>query len=194
MITLLYSGNLGIGQDVDSVLHAAAQLKGEVSLHILIVASGKNLSSVKRLASDLQLENIEFREPVPLYRLPDLLAEGDIHLAYQRPGTEGLLLPSKIYGTLAAGRPSLFVGPADCELARIVRDSRSGITVEPGNVESIVAALRTLTQSPALRSKMGRNAREYYDVNFGRERSVSHIVQIIEAVGQDGNGRPNHKD
>ena len=191
MATLLYSGNVGIGQDLGPVLHAAARLNGDGALHILIVGGGKGLSSIKKLASDLQLENIEFREPVPLYQLPPLLAEGDIHLAYQKPGTEGLLLPSKIYSTLAAGRPSLFVGPFNCEAARIVRDSGSGIALEPGHVEGIVAALRTLLKSPALRREMGTRARTYYDAHFGKKRSVFRIIEILESVGPASNGKPS---
>ena len=123
MITLLYSGNIGIGQDLGTVLRAAARITGALDLRIMIVGGGKGLASVRQLASELQLTNVEFAEPVPLYKLNDTLAAGDIHIICQKKGTEGLLVPSKIYGTLAAGRPSLFVGPADCEVGRIVRDS-----------------------------------------------------------------------
>jgi hypothetical protein len=63
---------------------------------------------------------------VPLERLGELLARGDIHLICQKLGTEGLLVPSKIYGTLAAGRPTLFIGPEDCEVGRLIRESGCG--------------------------------------------------------------------
>ena len=186
MTTLLYSGNLGIGQDLDTVLRAAARLDGALGLHILIVGGGKGLPSVKRLVAELQLKNVEFGEPVPLYRLNEILATGDIHIICQKIGTEGLLVPSKIYSTLAVGRPALFVGPADCEVGRIVHDSRSGFIVEPGDVEGAFNALMNLIRSAALRWEMGQNAKEYHEYYFGRQKSLAKIISIIERVADNG--------
>ena len=186
MTTLLYSGNLGIGQDLGTVLRAAARFDGDVNLRILIIGGGKGLPSVKQLVSELQLRNVEFGEPVPLYKLFDVLTTGDIHIICQKIGTEGLLVPSKIYSTLAVGRPSLFAGPANCEVGRIVRDSRSGFIVEPGDVEGTVNALTSLVRSEALRWEMGQNAREYYEYYFGRQKSVAKIISIIERVAGNG--------
>ncbi len=180
MTTLLYSGNIGIGQDVGTVLRAAASLNGNGGLRILIVGTGKGLQVVKNLASELHLRNTEFREPVPLCRLPQLLADGDVHIICQKPGTEGLLVPSKIYSTLAVGRPSLFIGPVNCEVGRIIHDSRSGYIIEPGDVEGAANALTALVCSAALRLEMGANAKEYYSHYFGRRRSVARIVDVIE--------------
>jgi glycosyltransferase involved in cell wall biosynthesis len=187
MTTLLYSGNLGIGQDLHTVLRAAVCLNGDTDLTVLIVGDGKGLADMRQLVGELRLGNVEFRPPVPLYGLAALLAAGDIHLICQKPGTEGLLVPSKIYSTLAAGRPSLFVGPVDCEVGRILCDSRSGFIVEPGNVEGAVHALSALACSAALRREMGDNAREYYKYYFGRKRSVARIIDVIERVA--GNRR-----
>lgn len=186
MITLLYSGNLGIGQDLHSVLRASARLNGHKELRIIIIGGGKGLPSVQKLVSELQMENIEFSEPVPLYKLSEMLATGDIHIICQKIGTEGLLVPSKIYGTLAVGRPSLFVGPVDCEVGRIVHDSRSGFIVEPGDVESAFEALKDLLESAALRWEMGQNAKEYYEYYFGRKKSVAKIISVIEQIGLNG--------
>jgi colanic acid biosynthesis glycosyl transferase WcaI len=185
MTTLLYSGNLGLGQDLHTVLRAAARFNGQLDLRIMIIGGGKGLPSVKRFVSELQMSNVEFGEPVPLYRLFDVLLAGDIHIICQKIGTEGLLVPSKIYSTLAVGRPSLFVGPADCEVAQIVRDSRSGFIIEPGDIESASSALKSLVHSTSLRWEMGKNAKEYYERYFGRQRSVSRIIEIIEYIAGD---------
>jgi glycosyltransferase involved in cell wall biosynthesis len=186
MTTLLYSGNLGIGQDLHTILRAAARFNGDMDLRIMISGGGKGLSSVKQLVSELQLRNIEFGEPVPLYKLLDVLSTGDIHIICQKPGTEGLLVPSKIYSTLAVGRPSLFVGPTDCEVGQIVRDSRSGFIVRPGDVEGAFNALMSLVHSAALRCEMGENAKEYYEYYFGRQKSVAKIITVIEHVARNG--------
>lgn len=187
MTTLLYSGNLGIGQELGTVLRAAAGLNGDGDLHVLIVGTGRGLPATRKLAAELQLHHVEFRDPVPLYRLPELLAGGDIHVICQQAGTEGLLVPSKIYSTLAMGRPSLFVGPRQCEVGRIIHESRSGYVVQPGDIEGAAKALSALVHSNALRARMGENGKKYYAQYFGRERSVARIIDVIEQAA--GNGR-----
>jgi len=186
MTTLLYSGNVGIGQDLGTVLRAAAGLDETEDVTVRIVGGGKALPQFRKLAAELGLANVRFSPPVPLCQLPDLLASGDIHVICQRPGTQGLLVPSKIYGTLAAGRPSIFIGPRDCEVGEIIRDSESGFVVEPGDVEKATDALRYLATSATLREMMGRKGRAYYEHHFGRERSVSCIVEILETVASAG--------
>ena len=186
MTTRVSSGTLGRGQDLHTVLRAAARLDGVLGLHIMIVGGGKGLPPVRQLVAELKLRNVEFAEPVPLYKLNGTLATGDIHIICQKPGTEGLLVPSKIYSTLAVGRPALFVGPDDCEVGRIVRDSRSGFIVEPGDVEGAFEALTNLIRSAALRWEMGENAKEYYEYYFGRQKSLAKIISIIERVADNG--------
>jgi colanic acid biosynthesis glycosyl transferase WcaI len=184
MVTLLYSGNLGIGQELDTILQAMVRLSGDHDLRFLIVGHGKGAANTQKLVRQLQLQNVEFRKPVSLIELPKLLALGNIHLICQKQGTEGLLVPSKIYGTLASGRPSLFIGPANCEVSRIIRESKSGCVVETGDVNGTFEALSKLAGSKSLREEMGVNARNYYQANFGRRKSVKKIVSIIEQIGQ----------
>ena len=188
MTTLLYSGNIGIGQDLGTVLHAVAQLKGNVDIAVRIVGSGKALPELKKLAAELALGNVKFSSPVQLYRLPDLLADGDIHVICQQPGTEGLLVPSKIYSTLAAGRPSLFIGLTNCEVGQILRDSGSGFVIKPGDVECAKNTLIKLATSPQLRQNMGEKARRYYERHFGRDKSIQKIIDILESVNSAGRG------
>jgi len=189
MAVVLYSGNVGIGQDLGTVLRAVAGLNGDGGMTVRIVGGGKALPQFQSLAAELGLANVEFAPPVPLYQLPDLLAGGDIHLICQKPGTEGLLVPSKLYSTLAAARPSIFIGPGDCEVGRILLASGSGFVVEPGDVGKAMDALRYLVGSAPLREAMGRKGREYYETHFGRDKSVSRIVDILEVAGNGkGNG------
>lgn len=182
MITLLYSGNLGLGHELETVVRAVSRLDGQVNLKVLFVGNGKGLKPLKKLTVELGLDNIEFRQPVPLYKLSDILAIGDIHLVAQKSGTQGLIVPSKIYGVLAAGRPTLFVGPSDCESAMIVYKSQAGVIVKPGDIDGVADALEKLALNPKLRQIMGRCAREYYEKHFGRDKSVSRIIEVIETI------------
>jgi len=183
MVTLLYSGNFGLGHELDTVLRGLHSLNGDGTMKVLLVGSGKGLPEAQRLVSDLKLHHVEFRPPVALEDLPRLLAEGDIHLVAQKPKTEGLIVPSKIYGTLAAGRPVIFVGPDRCEVSRIVRESGCGFVVAPGDVQSAAKALHELGGDAELRRQMGERAKKYYEQCLGRKRSVAMILDMINRVG-----------
>lgn len=179
-ITLLYSGNLGLGHEFDMIVSALSQVNSGASVKAIFVGDGKAKHALGGLAKELGYDHIEFRRPVPLGELPGLLLSGDVHFVAQKQGTQGLLVPSKIYAVLAAGRPTLFVGPSDSEVAMIVNESRSGFVVEPGDAEALVDALRTLALDSDLRHTMGKRARRYYEEHFGRDKSVSRIIKVIE--------------
>jgi len=186
MITLLYSGNFGLGHELNTVLRCVHALNGNGNLLVLLVGGGKGLVEAHRLVEELRLSNVEFRPPVPLYKLPELLASGDIHVVSQRPRTEGLIVPSKIYGTLAVGRPVIFIGPQKCEVANIVRASGCGFVVATGDVESATQVLSRLVYDDELRKTMSQCARRYYREKFGRKRSVARIIKIIEQAAGNG--------
>ena len=179
-VTLLYSGNLGLGHELDTAVRAAGMVDGGSALRVLFVGNGTMREPLQQLAADLSISSISFHPPQPLENLADSLAAGDIHLVAQRPGTEGVIVPSKLYDSLAAGRPALFIGPEGCEAARIFRESQSGMVVPPGDVDGAAEVLRMLVQNAELRATMGRNARAYYEGKFGRERSVNIIISLIE--------------
>ena len=181
-VTLLYSGNLGLGHELDTAVRAAGMMDGGSGLRVLFVGNGTMREPLQQLAAELSIGSISFHPPQPLENLADSLAAGDIHLVAQRPGTEGVIVPSKLYDSLAAGRPALFIGPEDCEAARIFRESQSGMVVRPGDADGAAEVLRTLVQNAGLRAAMGRKARAYYEGRFGRERSVEMIISVIEKV------------
>jgi len=179
-VTLMYSGNLGIGHELDTVVLAMKELEEGANIQVLFVGDGKMREPLAHLAAELNLDCIKFYPPVALDNLSGTLAAADIHLVSQRPGTQGLIVPSKLYGVFAAGRPTLFIGPQDCESAIILCKNKGGIIVKPGDVNGVVNALRKFARVPQLRQTMGISAMEDYKNNFGRDQSVSRICGIIE--------------
>lgn len=182
-VTLLYSGNVGLGHELETAVRAIARLKDRRNFHARIVGHGKLRGRLMELVSDLGLVDcVEFLPPCPLEELSANLAAGDIHLVSQRPGTQGLLVPSKIYGILAAARPSLYIGPADTEVAEIIRQSNSGLIVPPGDVDAAATSLRRLITDKTLRHEMGDRAGAHYRALFGRERGVRCIATLVANV------------
>lgn len=177
---LMYSGNLGAGHELDTAVRAVAGLETCEPLTLLFVGNGRARGRTERLAAELRTPRVHFRPPQPLDRLSESLAAGDVHLVSQREGTQGVLVPSKLYGILAAGRAILFVGPEDCEAAQTVRSAGAGLVVAPADVAGLQAAIRRLLSDAEGREAMGRRGAEYYRSHLGRHRSARAIVALLE--------------
>jgi len=186
-ITLMYSGVLGFGRELDTAMKAISRLDAG-HFRAVFVGDGQMRPELERMALNLRLQNVTFRPPQPLQQLAGSLAAGDIHMVAQQPGSQGVLVPGKLYGILAAGRPVLFVGPPDSQAAHLVRESGAGVVVPPGNPESFAEALKTLIAAPELRAEMSRRGRRYYEQHFGRDRSVTTILNVIHHCTSGGPG------
>ena len=93
----------------------------------------------------------------------------------------GIVVPGKLYGVMAAGRPAVFVGPEHCESADTIRDAGCGITVAPGDADGLVAALLHLAADPSLARRMGERGRSAFLA--GHERKLC-CAQWRELIGE----------
>lgn len=137
-----YSGNLGRVHDLDSILDLAEELLPEPRITLLLIGGGPGRAGLEAAASSRGLANIQFRPAQPRARLAESLAVADAHLVTLRPECADLVFPSKFYGIVRIGRPTVFIGPRDCELARIVERHGLGLAASPGDLRALAAGLR----------------------------------------------------
>lgn len=112
------------------------------------------------------LTSVHFRPYQPRERLAESLSVPDVHLVSLRTELEGLIVPSKYYGIAAAGRPTIFVGDSDGEIARVLTAADAGWTVTPNDGAQLAALIRTLVANPGLTQEMGRRARSGFERSF----------------------------
>jgi colanic acid biosynthesis glycosyl transferase WcaI len=176
---VLYSGNLGLAHEFETVIAAAKRLAGAMpNVLFAFVGVGPRLTEVRDATRDAP--NVEFQDYVDRSRLGDTLSAADIHLVTLRPDMAGLLVPSKIYGILAAGRPTVYVGPAEGEIHDILREGRCGTSVRNGDVDALVQAVRDYACDPIRRDEEGRNARGFFEARFTRAKSLAALQRIVE--------------
>ena len=128
-----YSGNMGRAHEFGTILDAAERLRDEPGIVFLLIGEGHALAAIRARVAALALTNIAIKPPQPRERLADVLAVGDVHLVSLQPSMEGLVVPSKYYGVLAAGRPVIYVGDAHGDLAREIVRCDCGRVVAPGD-------------------------------------------------------------
>jgi glycosyltransferase involved in cell wall biosynthesis len=179
-----YSGNLGRAHDVDTLLGAAELLRSE-RIAFLLIGGGVNMDALKIEAGRRRLDNFRFLPYQPREGLEDALAAADVHWVSLLPRLEGLIVPSKFYGILAAGRPTLFIGDPDGELARIIRAQGCGMVVEIGDSRGLADAL-LLMQDTAVRQSMGAAARDWLCARHSKAAALGLWTELLEGVAAAG--------
>jgi glycosyltransferase involved in cell wall biosynthesis len=122
----------------------------------------------------------------PREALGEVLSAADLHLVTQAAGTEGQVVPSKLYGILAAGRPCLYIGPAGTEVAMTVGEHGVGSCVLPGDVEGAVAAVRAWRHRQREGEAFERRAREVCRMHFSREIGCAQLTAVVEELAATG--------
>ena len=179
-----YSGNLGRVHEFATVLDAAGQLADRDDIVFLFIGGGHQLGALKGEAARRGLSNVQFRPYQPRERLAQSLGACDAHLVTLRPELEGLVLPSKFYGIIAAGRPVLFVGATDGEIAGLVNGARCGRAFRVGDAQALAQCLRGLAEEPARGREWGGNARRLFDARFAMPIAVDRWERLLAEVVQ----------
>jgi colanic acid biosynthesis glycosyl transferase WcaI len=123
------------------------------------------------------LPNVRLLPLQPASRLAELLCLADIHLLPQSPQAADLVMPSKLTGMLSSGRPVLATAQPRTELAQVV--AGRGVVVPPNDLSSFTAALNTLVETPALRTKLGLAARRYAEEHLARDRVLVDFERAL---------------
>ncbi len=182
--TIEYSGNCGIGHDVTSVCDAMLLTKDDDGIRWVIVGGGVAWPVIEQFIARHRIGNVVLRPYQPRSRLGELIALGDVHLVLVANGFEGLLLPSKFYGVMAAGRPTIYVGPEESEVAQVILEEQCGFVIPNGDTERLVAAIRRLQSDPVLALTMGMRGRRAlersYSLQLACERWRSQTIRLAE--------------
>jgi colanic acid biosynthesis glycosyl transferase WcaI len=155
-VVLLYSGNMGEKQGLEIVIDSARMLQNRNTI-VIMCGTGTAINRLKERAEGLS--NIIWLDLQPLERLNDLLNTADIHLLPQLEGASDLLMPSKLNGMLASGRPIVATALDGTQIEKVV--AKCGIVTPPADVNEFVGAIEYLIDNQSLVNELGRAARDY---------------------------------
>ena len=166
-LVVMYSGNFGLGHDVDTFLNAALALKDDDRIRFAFIGGGKKKGIVEAFISEHGLERNCILEPFqPCSKLDELLSAGDVHLISLLDGIQGVMIPCKLFGILAVGRPALFIGNPASEVSRVIEENRCGRTITLGDSTELVEAITTYERDPGERRPRasGHDARSWTSI------------------------------
>ena len=178
----MYSGNLGLTQRLEEFVLAAALLKDRTDILFCFVGRGSQESSLRGLVNAKGLTNVRFFDYQPQDELTHSLTAANLHLVPLTKELSRCLMPSKLYGILAAGRPYLTNAPAGSELHAISAKHHVGLTVDPGSVQDIAAQILWAADHPAELENMGRNARQLAESEYTQQHSITKFRTMLQQV------------
>ena len=175
---VLYSGSLGSKQGLMMIPEAARKLTLRKDIVFVICGDGVMKSQLE--AASLGLDNIRFLPLQPFERLGELLGMADMHLLPQSPEAADLVLPSKLSGMLASGRPVIATCSEDTEIAAVV--SQCGIVVSPNDGLALTEAIVHLADDHSVREVLGKNARNYAEDNYEIDSVLGQLLHQFHAI------------
>lgn len=173
---VLHAGNLGFYGAWQTLLQAA-EILGNENTGLVFVGDGANRAALAESAADLR--NVRFLPFRPVQQVPHVMMAGDLHIITVKRGLEGVVVPSKLYSTLAAGRPVLVVAAPESDAARIVTSTGCGRSADPDDPMAVAVAIRELRSDPARLVEMGRRARGTAK-NYARVDELNRFVGVVE--------------
>lgn len=156
-LVVLYAGNMGQKQGIEVVLDAARILAGHPRLRFVLAGAGASLDSLKQQARGL--DHVQWLPLQPLELLNDLLNMADIHVLPQRADAADLVMPSKLTGALASGRPVVGTADTGTQLGDVL--DACGMRVPPGDAQALADALAALANAPDVRESLGAKGRQH---------------------------------
>jgi len=175
---VMHSGNIGLSQNLDVVVEAAAHLAKYPEIQLVFVGEGVTKSRLQKKAQSMGLANVWFLPYTPKEQLTQSFAAADVFVVSLLPGLAGYIVPSKLYGILAAGRPYVAAVEEECEVTAISRKYDCGLLSQPGNARELADKVLTLYWDRDLASRMGVNARRA-SLDFDRRPRVAEYYKLF---------------
>lgn len=175
-----YSGNMGRAHEFQTILTACELTREDRDIVYLFIGAGRQKEWIEKEAADRGFGNIDFRPYQPREMLAQSLSAADVHLVTLQPALEGLIVPSKYYGIGAAGRPTIFIGDLDGEIARAILRDGCGHSIATGDSKGLANIIRAMKADLGATARMGARAREAFERR--NDRPVAH-ARWVDLLG-----------
>ena len=175
---LLHAGNLGFYGAWDALLAGAKQLSDD-DIGLVFVGEGAQRDRLMAAAKDIA--NVRFLPFFPGSKISSVLASADAHVVTVKRGLEGVVVPSKMYGILAAGKPIIAVAPRECDVASLGKSLGFSVTADPDDPASFAKVVRQIALDPEKLKQMVEAAFAAAP-RFERSQELDKLIAILEST------------
>ena len=177
---LLHAGNLGFYGAWDTIIDAARKLENE-NIGFVFVGDGAERSRLENLAAGAS--HVRFLPFFPSSEIPSVLAAPDAHIVTIKRGLEGVVVPSKMFGIIAVGKPIVAVASREADVAALGVRHGFAICADPTNAEELASSIRRIAADPAALAAMSQAAREA-SAQYSRANELNVLAGIVEDLAR----------
>lgn len=181
---VLYSGNMGASQDMDTILQTMIRFKNNSKILFIFTGHGRKYQTVKEFIKRNSIRNAKMFGFLTGQDYSDVLNIADVCLVSLEKCVEGLGVPSKTYGYLAAGKPVIAIMSKDTDIAKVLTKYEAGKNIIQGEIKEFETILNELMKNRDLLEIYGSNARKifekYYDRNISTDQYYKLIINLIQ--------------
>jgi len=180
---VMYSGNIGLSQDLEYIIYLADSLKEYNDILFVLIGEGALKEKLMDMSASLGLKNIKFLTYQEKKDLKFSLNAAHIHLIPLKKGMKGVIVPSKVYGIMASGKPFIAAVDEGSETDEIVKQFHCGIAVKPSNVEELKKAVLWAFNNRNKLEKMGENGRKALENHYTKKICTQKFRKIVKNLG-----------
>jgi hypothetical protein len=179
-LSIFYSGNLGLAHDIDTIADTMRHFRNDSRFLFTFAGGGAARTQLEQMCTAEGIQNARFPPYASREHMSEHLAQADIGLVTERPACVGTVVPSKMYGLMAAGRPILFIGPKQATPGLLIQRFQCGWQIDPGDLRKLIMLLEWLSVRREAAWEHGQRARaafeSYYDLPHG-------VARVTAALG-----------
>lgn len=179
---VMHSGNVGYAQNLDAVIRAATFLRDLDDTRIVIVGAGARHAELVELTGRLEADLVTFLPYQPREMLSHSLSAATVHVVGLAKGLAGYVVPSRLYGIMAAGRPVIVAAQASSETAQVVEREGCGVVVPPGRPDALAAVIREMRAGAYDLEEMGRRGRAFVEREADRTVAIERYRMVLRDV------------
>ena len=183
---VMHSGNIGHAQNLDALVRATTFLRDLDDLAVVIIGSGARRAELVGLSRMLETDQVEILPYQDRAILSQSLSTADVHVVGLAKGLAGYVVPSRLYGILAAGRPVIAATDPESETAQLVAEIECGVLVPPGNPFALARAIRAAHDGEYDLAEMGRRARSFAEAEADRSIAVHRYRRVLSELEEAG--------
>ena len=179
---VMHSGNVGYAQDLDTLIRACSFLRDLDNLAVRIIGGGARREELLQLTRQLAIEKVRFMPWQPYELRSSSISSADVHVVGLARGLAGYVVPSRLYGVLAAGRPVIAAAEAESETAQLVARVGCGVVVRPGDPFALARTIRAAHDGEFDLAEMGRRARAFAEAEAGRGIAIGRYTEVLREL------------
>ncbi|MFD1780173.1 glycosyltransferase family 4 protein [Fredinandcohnia salidurans] len=178
-INLVFAGNVGKMQSVDTIIYAANELKEMKNIKWHIVGDGSAKNTCEKLKNELDLENVIFHGQHPISEMPHFYRMADAFLITLKENKViSYTLPNKVQSYMAAGKP--IIGAIDGETQEVIKTANCGLCCSSEDYKSLAKNVKDFVENKQMHRVYGENAKKYYEENFSKKIFFTRLNNLLK--------------